>query len=70
MRILAIALIVAGVLGLIYGSVTYTKDTHKANLGPIELSVDEKETIGIPMWAGAGAIAFGTLLLFVRRSRR
>lgn len=68
-RILGIVLIVAGVLGLIYGSVTYTKDTHEANLGPVELSVDEKETINVPVWAGAGAIAFGSLLLLIGRSR-
>jgi TRAP-type C4-dicarboxylate transport system permease small subunit len=68
-RILAIVLIIAGVLGLIYGSFTYTKDTHEANLGPVELSVDEKETVGVPVWAGAGAIAFGSLLLLLGRSR-
>lgn len=69
MRILAIVLIIAGVLGLIYGSFTYTKDTHEADLGPVELSVDETETIGVPVWAGAGAIAFGSLLLLLGRNR-
>lgn len=69
MKILAIVLIAAGVFGLIYGSFTYTKETHKADLGPVELSVDEKETIGVPVWAGAGAIAIGSLLLLLGRSR-
>ena len=62
-KIAAIALIVAGVLGLAYGSFSYTKETHQAKLGPIELSVKEKETINIPVWAGLGAIVIGGVLL-------
>ncbi|MBW8365942.1 MAG: hypothetical protein K0M39_15440 [Rhizobium sp.] len=65
-KILAIALIVAGGLGLLYGGFTYTKDTHEAKLGPIELSIKDKETVNIPIWAGVGAIAVGVVLLFVR----
>lgn len=65
-KILAIALIVAGGLGLIYGGFTYTKDTHEAKVGPIELSIKDKETVNIPIWAGVGAIAVGVVLLFVR----
>lgn len=65
-KILAIALIVAGGLGLMYGGFTYTKDTHEAKVGPIELSIKDKETVNIPIWAGVGAIAVGVVLLFVR----
>jgi len=64
-KIAAIVLIAAGVLGLVYGSFTYTKDTHEAKLGPIELSVTERETVNVPVWAGVGAIVIGgALLLF------
>ena len=62
-KIAAIVLIVAGVLGLVYGSFTYTKETHEATLGPIKLSVKDKETIDVPVWAGVGAIAIGSVLL-------
>ena len=62
-KIAGIVLIVAGVLGLVYGSFTYTKDTHTAKLGPIELSVKDKETVNVPVWAGVGAIVIGGLLL-------
>ena len=62
-KIAAIVLIVAGVLGLVYGSFSYTKETHEAKLGPIELSVKEKETVNVPVWAGVGAIAVGSVLL-------
>lgn len=62
-RLIAIVLIVAGVLGLVYGSFSYTKDTHDVKLGPIELSVKEKQTVNVPMWAGIAAIAAGAALL-------
>jgi uncharacterized membrane protein YidH (DUF202 family) len=62
-KIIAIVLIIAGVLGLAYGSFTYTKETHDAKVGPIELSVKDKETVNIPVWAGVGAIVIGAGLL-------
>ena len=65
-KIVAIALIVAGALGLAYGSFSYTKDTHETKLGPVEISVKDKQTVNIPVWAGIGAIVVGGLLLTVR----
>lgn len=65
-RILAIVLIVAGLLGVMYGRFSYTKQTHDAKLGPIAVSVKEKQTVNVPVWAGAGAIAAGAILLLVR----
>jgi TRAP-type C4-dicarboxylate transport system permease small subunit len=64
-KIAAIVLIVAGFLGLAYGGFTYTKDTHTTKLGPIELSVKDKETVHIPVYAGVGAILIGGVLLLV-----
>lgn len=67
-RVAAIVLIVAGVLGLAYGGFTYTRDTHETKLGPIELSVQDRETVNVPVWAGAGAVLIGgALLLFGSR---
>jgi hypothetical protein len=67
-RIAAIVLIVAGALGLGYAGFSYTKDTHQAKLGPIELSVTEKQTVNVPVWAGVSAIVIGgALLLFGSR---
>ena len=66
-KMLAIALIVAGGLALAYGGFTYTKETHQAKLGPIELSVKDTETVNIPVWVGVGALVAGVILLFSRK---
>jgi hypothetical protein len=65
LKIGAIVLIAAGILALVYGGFTYTKTTHEAKLGPLELSVKDKETVNIPIWAGVGAIVVGGVLLLV-----
>mgnify|MGYP003505312095 CR=1 FL=1 len=65
LKIAAMVLIVAGALGLAYGSFSFTKETHEAKIGPIELSVNERQTVNVPIWAGVGAIVIGgALLLF------
>ena len=68
-KILAIVLIVAGGLGLAYGNFSYTKQTHRATLGPIEMSVKDKETVNVPVWAAVGAIVVGGLLLLFAGKR-
>jgi uncharacterized membrane protein len=62
-KLIGVILIVAGVLALLYGGFSFTKETHDIKLGPIELSVKEKESVNVPIWAGVGAIAVGALLL-------
>jgi hypothetical protein len=64
-KLAAIALIVAGVFGLLYGGFSYTKQTSEVKLGSFELSVNEKQTINVPVWLGVGAIVAGGLLLFL-----
>lgn len=68
-KIAAIVLIVAGVLGLAYGGFSYTRNTHEARLGPIELSVKERQRINVPVWAGAGGIVVGSALLLFSRKK-
>lgn len=62
-RVAAIVLIVAGVLGLVYGGFSYTSERHEASVGPIELSVSEQRRVNVPLWAGVGAILLGGVLL-------
>ena len=68
-KIVAVLLIVAGLLGLAYGGFSYTKDTTVVKLGPLEVSAKERQTINVPMWVGIGAIAIGGLLLVLDRRK-
>ncbi len=65
-----IVLIVAGVLALAYGSFSFTKETHEAKIGPLELSIKEKQTVNMPAWAGGAAIVIGVGLLVVGGRKR
>ena len=64
-KMVGIVLIAAGILGLAYRGFSYTKEKHDVKLGPLEFSVVEKEKVNIPVWAGAGAIAIGVVLLLM-----
>jgi uncharacterized membrane protein YiaA len=68
-KLAGILLVVLGVLGLIYGGFSYTKETTKAKLGPIELKVQEQETVNVPMIVSAGALAIGVFLLVAGRKK-
>ena len=68
-RAAAFVLIVAGVIGLAYGGFSYTRQTHETRIGPIELSIEERETFNIPVWAGVGAIVLGIGLLLLGRGK-
>jgi len=70
MKILAIVLIVAGVLALVYGGFSYVSDTHTTKLGPIKITTQDRERVNIPIWAGVVAIAVGTFLLLSAGKKR
>lgn len=67
-RVIALILVIGGVLGLAYGGFSYTKENHEAKIGPIDISVQEKQTVNIPLWAGIGAIVIGGALLLSPRN--
>ena len=69
LKMTAIVLIVAGALALAYGGFSYTRETHDADLGPIHMSLTDKERVNIPMWAGVGAVVLGGMLLVVGSKR-
>ncbi len=62
-KILAFVLVAAGGLGLAYGGFTYTRETHKAVIGPIEMAVKDTQTVNVPVWASAAALAAGVAIL-------
>ncbi len=66
-KLIGIILIVAGSLGLAYGGFSYTKETTGVKIGPLELKVQEKETVNVPLIVSAGVIVLGVFLLVVGR---
>jgi multidrug transporter EmrE-like cation transporter len=70
MKIAGVVLIVAGALALAYGGFSFTKETHKAEVGPLKLSVQEKERVNVPQWLGIGAIVAGIVLLVVPSNKK
>lgn len=69
-KIVAIVLIAAGILGLAYGGFSYTRQTHSTKVGPVEMSISERQTVNVPLWAGVGAIVIGGGLLLFGGKRR
>ena len=65
MKMVGIVLVAAGVLALVYGGFSYTKETHKADIGPIHLAVEEKQDVNVPLWAGVAAVVAGVALLVI-----
>ena len=61
-RLVAILLVAGGILGAVYGKVSYTTETHEAKVGDLEFQLREKKTVNVPIWAGAGAIVLGAAL--------
>jgi TRAP-type C4-dicarboxylate transport system permease small subunit len=66
-RVIALVLIIGGALGLAYGGFSYTKENHEAKIGPLDVSVQEKQVVNVPLWVGVGAIVVGAVLLLSPR---
>ena len=69
LKMIALALLAVGILAMVYGSFSYTKETHETKLGPIEIAVKHTETVNIPLWAGVGALFLGGILLTVGKKK-
>ena len=70
MRITGIILIVLGIIGLVYGGITYTRRRDTVSVGPITATVNQRETLPIPPVAGAIALVAGIGLLVAGSRRR
>jgi len=67
MRMIAIVLLVVGALALVYGGFSYTRQTHDAKFGPLEISVTEKQRVNVPVWAGVTLVVVGAGLLLTQK---
>jgi len=65
-KLVAVVLIIVGVLALVYGGFSFTKEKHEAHIGSLNLSFSEKEHVNVPLWAGVAAIVVGAGLLLMR----
>ena len=70
MRIAGLVLIVLGVVGLVYGGVTYTRRRDTINLGPLSATVKQRETVPISPLLSGIVLAAGVGLLVASRRRR
>ena len=62
-RMFAIVLLAAGILALVYGGFTYTRQTHEAKVGPLEINITEDKHVNVPVWAGVALVIVGGGLL-------
>ncbi len=69
-RILAAALMIAGVASTTYGATALSHRTKVAQLGPLALSARTRRHIDWPLWVGAGMIVAGGFLWVARGRRR
>jgi len=66
-KLVAVILIVAGILAIVFGGFSFTKESHSARVGPLDFSLKEKEHVNVPVWAGVAAIVVGAGLLLTRK---
>jgi hypothetical protein len=69
MTIVGVILIALGVIGLIYGGISYTSQKNVVEVGAVHLQVDHKHQIPVSPIAGAAAVAAGVILIIVGRRR-
>jgi hypothetical protein len=67
--IIGIALIVIGLVGLAYGGFSFTRREKVVDLGPVEVTRNEKETFPIAPVVGGLLLASGVVVLTLRPSR-
>ncbi len=62
-RVVGIVLIVLGILGLVYGGFSYTKEEQAADIGPVKIGVEKQKHVNVPAWAGAVVLIAGVVLV-------
>ncbi len=67
MRLIGLVLVVLGILAMVYGGFWYTTEEDTAKIGPLEVKVERKERVNVPLWAGVGATVVGALIVLTAR---
>lgn len=66
-KAIGVALIVLGVLALVYRGFSYQATSRAAQIGPLELELKKTERVEVPVWAGIALVGVGAGLLLLRR---
>ena len=64
-KMIGIVVLAAGILALVFGGFSYTRQTHDVKMGPVEFSVRENREVPVPVWAGVVLAVVGGGLLLV-----
>jgi drug/metabolite transporter (DMT)-like permease len=69
-RIIGAALVIVGVLALLWGGISWTHDETVVDAGPIEIEAEKHERIPLPPVVGGIAVVGGLVLLLLPDRRR
>jgi drug/metabolite transporter (DMT)-like permease len=69
-RIAGMVLIVVGLVGILWGGFSFTREKTVVDVGPFKATTQERETIPFPPVAGAIALVAGVVLLVLPGRRK
>jgi hypothetical protein len=69
-RIVGLILVIVGLVSLLWGGISWTREKTIVDIGPIEARSQERETIPLPPIVGGLALVAGAILLVVRERSR
>jgi hypothetical protein len=63
MKMVGVVLIVLGLVGVIWGGVSWTHKERVVDLGPVEINKDTRESVPLPPIAGAVLLIAGIAVI-------
>jgi hypothetical protein len=69
MKAAGVLLIVIGLVGLLWGGISWTQEEQVLDVGPVEVNQQTEKTLPIPPIAGAVAVLAGAGVLIAGRRR-
>jgi uncharacterized membrane protein HdeD (DUF308 family) len=67
---IGLVLVIIGIVALAWGGISWTRERTVVDVGPIEATAEERETIPLPPVLGVVSLVGGILLLVVPEKRR